>query len=79
MSSEYYTNDEIADMYLDYFNNFISIIRFSNYYGLSEEDGNLVIEEGRKIVLRRVTRKHEDIPYQTDIKILKKFSVGEKK
>ena len=35
--------------YLDYFNNFISIERFAEYYASSEADANKVIEQGREI------------------------------
>jgi len=35
--------------FLDYFNNFISVERFSEYYASSEDDASKVIELGREI------------------------------
>lgn len=36
-----------AVMFLDYFNNFLSVERFASYYGLTEEQAKEVIELGR--------------------------------
>lgn len=41
--------NKIHEMYLDYFNNFLSVERFSNYYNLSMLDAFRVIEIGKKI------------------------------
>jgi len=37
------------EMYLDYFNNFISTQRFSEYYDLSMDEAKTIIIVGRKI------------------------------
>jgi len=37
------------EMYLDYYNNFISTQRFAEYYNLSIEEAEIIIEEGRRI------------------------------
>ena len=36
-------------MYLDYFNNFLSIERFAEYYNLSVTDADEIIKQGRTI------------------------------
>jgi len=40
------TNEE---MYLDWFNNFLSIEKFKEYYNLSMAEAENVIDQGRKI------------------------------
>lgn len=40
---------KINDMYLDYFNNFLSIYRFAEYYEIDEEKAYRIIDIGRKI------------------------------
>jgi hypothetical protein len=40
------TNEE---MYLDWFNNFLSIEKFKEYYNLSMVEAENVIDQGRKI------------------------------
>lgn len=40
---------KIEKMYLDYFNNFLSIYRFAEYYGIDEDKAYRVIEIGRKL------------------------------
>ena len=41
--------NKIETMYLDYFNNFLSVYRFAKYYDMDEEKAFRVIEIGRKI------------------------------
>jgi len=36
-------------LYLDYFNNFLTILRFAEWYGMSESQAMAIISEGRKI------------------------------
>jgi hypothetical protein len=36
-------------MYLDYFNNFLTVGAFADYYGISDEEAEFVIEVGRKL------------------------------
>jgi hypothetical protein len=42
-------NKYINEMYLDYFNNFISVERFAEYYNISETFALDIIERGRQI------------------------------
>ncbi len=44
---------KIEAMYLDYFNNFLTIPFFAAYYGLDENKAGRVIEIGRKLNDRR--------------------------
>lgn len=39
----------LINLYLDYFNNFITVQAFASYYYLTEEKALRVIELGRKI------------------------------
>lgn len=41
-------------MYLDYFNNFLSIERFAEYYNLSVTDADEIIKQGRIINSRNM-------------------------
>ena len=41
--------DKTVEMYLDYFNNFLTVSRFAEYYGISEEEANQVIKIGRML------------------------------
>ncbi len=41
--------DMIQSMYLDYVNNFLSVQRFAEYYDITVEDANEVINRGRMI------------------------------
>ncbi len=43
------TDSEIEAMYIDYFNNFLTISRFAEYYGITPEAAALIIDAGRKI------------------------------
>lgn len=42
-------NETKADMFLDWFNNFLTIKRFAEYYGMTIDDAKKLIEEGRKL------------------------------
>lgn len=40
--------EKLNEIYLDYFNNFLTVEGFANYYGLTLEVADLVIQAGRK-------------------------------
>ena len=44
----YGTKTEVKEMYLDYKNNFLTVGRFAEYYGISNEKANRLIEIGRE-------------------------------
>ena len=48
---------ELVAVYEDWFNNFVTIPAFADYYGLSEEESKQVIELGKKIYERRIKDK----------------------
>jgi len=47
------SNQEVEDIYLDWFNNFLSTERFREYYGLSMAEAENIIDQGRKINHKR--------------------------
>ena len=49
-----YLRDTIADLYLDWVNNFLTIGRFSEYYGLDEEDAKDLLKLAKKCHEQRV-------------------------
>ena len=46
---------KIERLYLSYFNDFLSVAYFAEYYGLSERKAKRVITAGRKLNHRRHT------------------------
>ena len=50
---ENYTSTQIETMYLDYFNNFLSMERFAEYYNLCIIDAEEIIKQGRTINHRK--------------------------
>jgi hypothetical protein len=42
-------NDAIIEIYLDWANNFLSLDKFADHYGLDEIDAHYLIEVGRKL------------------------------
>ena len=48
------TADSLQEMYLDWFNNFLTIKRFAEWYAISEERAVVIINVGRKIHNQRV-------------------------
>lgn len=44
-----YTDTEVHEMYLDWFNNFLSTGRFAEHYDLSMTEVENVLDRGRKI------------------------------
>jgi hypothetical protein len=49
-----YLRDTLADLYLDWVNNFLTIGRFSEYYGLDEEDSKELLKLAKKCHEQRV-------------------------
>lgn len=49
-----YLRDTLADLYLDWVNNFLTIGRFSEYYGLDEEDARELLKLAKKCHEQRV-------------------------
>jgi len=49
-----YLRDTLADLYLDWVNNFLTISRFSEYYGLDEEDAKDLLKLAKKCHEQRV-------------------------
>jgi len=43
------TKEVYEEMYLDWFNNFLSTDKFREYYNLSMAEAENIIDEGRKI------------------------------
>ena len=46
--------EKLQNLYLDWLNNFLTRERFASWYDISEEQGNRIIEIGRKVHNRRV-------------------------
>ena len=44
------SNQEIEDMYLDWFNNSLSTEKFREYYGLGMAEAENIIDQGRKLI-----------------------------
>ena len=42
-------DEEIIKIYLDWFNNFLTLEKFAEHYGIDETDAFYIIEVGRKI------------------------------
>lgn len=47
------TLGQVADMYLDYFNNFLTLRRWSDYYELAEAEANTLWELGKLLQEQR--------------------------
>lgn len=43
------TEKEIAEMYLDYFNNFLTVSRFADHYGISYFSAQSIIKKGKQL------------------------------
>jgi hypothetical protein len=44
------TLDKFVSMYLDWRNNFLTVERFAEYYGITLESANFIIDTGRSIM-----------------------------
>jgi hypothetical protein len=53
MGIKVYDNGDMVAMYLDWFNNFLTVARFAEYYGMSENQAESIIENGRELVNRQ--------------------------
>ena len=49
-----YLRDYLADLYLDWINNFLTIERFAEYYGLDEDDAKELLVLSKKCHEQRV-------------------------
>lgn len=49
-----YLRDTLADLYLDWINNFLTIEKFSEYYGLDENDAIDLLKLAKKCHEQRV-------------------------
>ena len=49
-----YLRDYLADLYLDWVNNFLTIERFAEYYGLDDDDAKALLEIAKKSHEQRV-------------------------
>ena len=54
MPKTIYLRDNLADLYLDWVNNFLTIEKFSEYYGLDEEDAKQLLVLAKKCHEQRV-------------------------
>tara|TARA_R110002012_G_scaffold106399_1_gene247670 strand:- start:1843 stop:2001 length:159 start_codon:yes stop_codon:yes gene_type:complete len=45
-----WTLEEIQEMYLDYFNNFLTVGVFAEHYGISKEQAEGIISLGRTLM-----------------------------
>ena len=54
MKKTIYLRDYLADLYLDWVNNFLTIEVFAEYYGLDEEDAKALLEIAKKSHEQRV-------------------------
>lgn len=41
--------DKILNLYLSYVNDFLTVERFAEYYGINVIEANLIIDKGREI------------------------------
>lgn len=54
MNKIIYLRDTLADLYLDWVNNFLTLEKFSEYYGLDEEDARDLLKLAKKCHEQRV-------------------------
>jgi hypothetical protein len=52
-------SETTADLYLDYYNNFLTVAKFAHYYGLTENEADAVILMGRRCHEKRVQSMKE--------------------
>lgn len=41
--------EKIIKLYLDYFNNFLSVENWRNYYNLTKLESNYILKQGKKL------------------------------
>jgi len=69
-------NDAIIEIYLDWVNNFLSLDKFAEHYGLDEIDANYIIDLGRKLNEEEATKinlKNELISEGFESEIINEF------
>ena len=54
MKKTIYLRDYLADLYLDWVNNFLTIVVFAEYYGLDEDDARDLLKLAKKSHEQRV-------------------------
>ncbi len=54
MKNTIYLRDYLADLYLDWVNNFLTTERFAEYYGLDDDDAKALLEIAKKSHEQRV-------------------------
>jgi hypothetical protein len=54
MKKPIYLRDYLADLYLDWVNNFLTIEVFAEYYGLDDDDAKALLEIAKKSHEQRV-------------------------
>ena len=54
------TRDKLIEMYLDYFNNFLSILGFSEHYGITPEEGRIILTAGRELHEAQIRELNEE-------------------
>ena len=54
MKKTIYLRDYLADLYLDWVNNFLTVEVFAEYYGLDEEDAKALLQIAKKSHEQRV-------------------------
>jgi hypothetical protein len=47
------TQNDYIKLYLSYVNDFLTVTRFAEYYGISETSATFILEHGRKLHLSR--------------------------
>jgi hypothetical protein len=50
---------KLRELFLDYFNNFLSVEGFSEYYGLDQDKAKRIIELGRKLHEKHVSDQRD--------------------
>lgn len=54
MQINIYDSSDLIQMYLDWFNNFLTIPRFAEYYGISETFADEIIRQGRLVYEQQI-------------------------
>ena len=54
--AELINESQLVALYLDYFNNFISVDSFAEYHKLQLDSANFIIDKGREILNRNLTK-----------------------
>lgn len=49
MIKKEWTNNQLLEMFGDYFNNFLTVSRWAEYYGFSHKESLAILEKGKKL------------------------------